>query len=115
MKKTFLKNISLLIALVVVVYLVANYSGSLRNQVLALLQIPGSSVKGASTERAQELSDKFKSDLRDQFVLLQEQAINLTLGDVINGLSRLQKIPQDIHSLQTFTKEQMDNMVKSKK
>lgn len=80
-----------------------------------MLQIPGSSVKGASTERAEELSEKFKSDLSNQFVILQEQVLNLTLGDVINGLVRLQKIPQDFHSLQEFTKEQLNDMVKSRK
>lgn len=115
MKRTFFKNISLVVALVVVVYLVANYSGLVQTTLLQLLNIPGSSVKGASTQRAQELSEKFKSDLRDQFAILQEQALNLTLGDAINGIYRLQKIPKDIHTLQEFTKEQIDDMLKSKK
>ncbi len=114
-KLGFLKNISLLIALVVVVYLVANYGGSFKNQAMALLNIPGSSVKGASTERAQEISDKFKSDLGSQVDIITSQVLNLKVSDAIDGFSRLQKIPKDIKSIEDYTTEQINNFSKKKK
>ena len=113
-KLSFLKNVSLLIALVVVVYLVANYGGSLKNQAMAILHIPGSSVMGSSTQRAQEISDKFKSDLGSEVAIVTEQVLNLKVSDAINGFSRLQKIPRDVHSIQTYIKEQTDIVLKSK-
>jgi len=114
-KLGFLKNIVLVLALVVAVYLVANYGGSLKNQALALLHIPDtSSVKGASTQRAQEISDKFKSDLGSEFENIASQAMNLKAADAINGLSRLQKIPRDINSIKQFTQEQIKTYTKKK-
>ena len=113
-KLGFLKNISLLIALVVVVYLVANYGGSIKNQVMGMLNIPGSSVKAASTQRAQEISDKFTSDLSSEIDIVTSQVLNLKVSDAINGFSRLQKIPRDIKSMQTYIKEQTNSVLKSK-
>lgn len=113
-KLGFFKNISVVIALVVVVYLVANYGGSLKNQIMSQLGIAGSSVKGASTSRAQEISDKFKSDLSSQADLLVNQVLNLKVSDAIDGFSRLQKIPRDAHSLQTYIQSQAATMVQSK-
>lgn len=113
--RTVLKNLSLLTALLLIVYLTANYAGDAKNRVLAMLDIPGSSVKGASTERAQELSEKFQSDIGTQLGILQEQALNVTLGDAITVLSRLQRIPQDIEAIKSYTEVQINNVVQSRK
>lgn len=112
--RTVLKNLSLLTALVVIVYLVANYSETVKSQVLHMLNISGSSVKGASTERAEEISEKFKSDIGMQLGILQEQALNVTLGDAITVISRLQKIPQDFHSITEYTSNQIENFTSKK-
>lgn len=114
-KLGFLKNIALVIALVVVVFFAANYGGSLKNQVLATFNIPGSSVKGASTERAQEISEKFKSDLGSEFDIITEQVLNLKISDAIDGISRLQKIPRDFQSVKEYTQEQISHFSKKKK
>src|SRR5437773_2136041 len=114
-KITFFKNISLVLALLVVVFLVANYTGPIKNQIMDMLHIPGSSVKGASTQRAQEISQKITNDMSAQFGILQEQVLSLKVSDAVNLLSRLQKIPKDAHSVEEFTKKQVDNVLKSKK
>jgi hypothetical protein len=112
--RSVLKNLSLLTALLVIVYLVANYAGDAKNRIFAMFDIPGSSVKGASTERAQEISEKFKSDIGMQLGVLQEQALNFTLGDAITVVSRLQRVPEDFHSIQEYTTNQIENFTQKK-
>ena len=112
--RSVLKNLSLLTALLVIVYLTANYAGDAKSRVFAMLNIPGSSVKGASTERAQEISEKFQSDIGAQLGVLQEQALNITLGDAITVISRLQKVPQDFHAIQEYTSNQIENFTQKK-
>lgn len=112
--RTALKNLSLLIALVAIVYLIANYSEPVKNQVLSLLNLSTSSVKGASTERAQEITEKFQSDIGTQLGVLQEEALNFTLGDAITVVSRLQKIPEDFHSIQEYTSQRIENFTQKK-
>ncbi|MBI3887471.1 hypothetical protein HY310_00190 [Candidatus Microgenomates bacterium] len=113
-KRTVLKNISLLLALVAIVYFVANYTGLAKNTILSLLNVPGTEVKGASTKRAEEISDKLGSDIGNLLEQTKIQALQFTLGDAITGLSHLQKVPQDIHSMQEFTTKQIDSVLKSR-
>lgn len=110
-KFSLIKNISLIIALVVVVYLIANYSGMVKDQIFQMLNIPGSSVKGASTERAQEISTKFQSDLGTQFGVLQEQALHVTLSDAIDTVARLQRVPRDFQAIQEYTTNKIENFI----
>jgi len=112
--KTALKNISVFAALVFVVYLVANYEESAFSRILTLLHLPQTSVKGISTERAHDISDKFTSDISSQLADLEDQALNFTLGDAITELSRVQKIPRDFQSIETFTTQQIDGFMKRK-
>ncbi len=112
--KTVLKNLSVFAALVFVVYLVANYEESALSRILTLLHLPQTSVKGIATEKAHDISNKFTSDLSSQFVDLEEQALNFTLGDAITELSRLQKIPRDFQSLRDYTSSQITNFTKKK-
>ncbi len=114
-KLSALKNFVLIIALIAVVYIIGNYNGLAREQLFAVLKIPESSVKGASTERAQEISDQFKSDLTKQTLVLEGQILNLRVSDAISILSRVQKIPQDIHSIQEYINDQAGSVLKSKK
>jgi|SRR6185369_11509215 len=112
--KSVLKNVSVLGALVFVVYIVANYAGSAQTRLLSLMNLPETSVKGISTDRAQDIGDKFKSDVESQLNILEEQALNFTLGDAITTVSRLQRIPQDFHSIQEYTSQQIENFTKKK-
>lgn len=113
--RTFFKNISLIVALVAIVYFASNYSGFIKSEVMKLFNIPGSSVAGASTQKAEEISGEIKSDIEKQLNILQKQALNLTLGNVINNVSRLQKVQKDFNSLKDYTEEKVADMLKSKK
>ncbi|HZE87537.1 MAG TPA: hypothetical protein VE090_05035 [Methylomirabilota bacterium] len=113
-KRALLKNIALIIALVVAAYLIANYTGTVKSTVMELFHISGSSVKGASTERAQEISQEIGSDFGSQFDVVKEQLLNAKVSDAISGISRLQKIPKDIKSLENFAQEEMQNFTKKK-
>lgn len=113
--RTALKNISLLIALVAVVYIVANYSGFAKNQVFSLLHMQTSEVKGASTQKAEEVSNKLKSDVTEQFEIVKEQALSFSVEDAINAFSRLQKVPEDFESIKSYTQEQIDRVIQSRK
>jgi hypothetical protein len=113
--RTVLKNISLIFALVAVVYFASHYSGTIKSEILKTFNIPGSSVAGASTKRAQEISGKISSDIIGQVDVLQKQSLNLTLTDAINGMSRLQKISRDFNTLKDFTEKKASDMLKSGK
>ncbi len=80
-----------------------------------MMNVPGADVKGASTKRAEEISGKLSSDIGNLLEQTKIQALDLTLGDAISGLSHLQKVPQDVHSMQEFTTEQIDSVLKSRK
>ena len=79
------------------------------------VNIPFESVKGASTKRAQEISKALSSDVIDGINVAKEQALHLSVLDLVNAASRLQKIPQDFQSMQKYVKEQVDGVLKSKK
>jgi hypothetical protein len=114
MKRAFLKNISLIVALIVVVYLVGNNVGMVKSTIMQAMNIPGSSVQGISTQKAEVISEKIKSDLGKQAGVAQEYLLNLSLGDALEVVSRLQKIPKDFQSIKEYSQEQIDNMLKSK-
>ena len=112
--RAFLKNIFLILALVAIVYFVSHYGGFAQSQLFKMFNIPGSSVAGASTKRAEEISGKISSDINDQLEILKKQALNLTLGDAINGLSRLQKVQKDFNSLKDYTEKKANDVLESR-
>lgn len=99
----------------VVVYLVGQYGELAKNQVFAILHLPDSSVKGASTERAKEITGNIQTDINNQVGSLEKQAMNLRVSDAINFFSRVGKIPQDISSVQQYISGQVGSVLKSKK
>lgn len=111
----FLKNIIVIVLLVVAVYFASLYGDLAKNQLLKILNIPGSSVAGASTEKAEEISGKIKSDVNVQLEIVKQQALNFTIGDAINSFSRLQKVQKDFISLKEYTEEKVNDMLESKK
>ncbi|HSA83561.1 MAG TPA: hypothetical protein VLF20_01595 [Patescibacteria group bacterium] len=110
--RTALKNVSLIVALIVVVYLVGNYSGTVKNQIMDVFDLAGSSVKGASTEKAEEISGKLQTDIAAQVDTLQKYALDLTLGDAIALFSRFQQVPKDFHSIREYTIDQIANFTR---
>ena len=110
---TIIKNALVIVFLVVGVYFIANFAGPVKNEVMGMLNMPGSSVKGASTKKAERLSDKLGSDINAQLANVEQQFLQLTVMDALNGIARLQRVPQDVRSVSDYTREQIDNMLQS--
>ena len=106
----------LTIALVIgIVYFAVSYSGPVKDRFLTILHFSGSSVKGASTKRADAISGQIKSDINNQLDSVKKQALNVKVSDLMNTFSRLQKIPRDVTSLENYLKDQLNNLTKNKK
>jgi hypothetical protein len=103
--KTHLRNVIAVLALVVVIYLATNYAGPLQQQV---------GVKGASTERAQGIAGQISQDVGSQVDAARNQAMHMSLTDVINYVSRFQRIPQDVNNVKNFAQDQIGNVLESK-
>ena len=114
-KFAVLRNLIMIIIIVGVVFMFSNYAEPVKNMVFGMLNIPNSSVLGASSQRAEEFSQKVGSDIGGHLENLQKQALNIKMGDIVNTLSRAQKIPQDLNTAREFIKEQADNVLQSTK
>ena len=97
-------NVIGVVALVAVVYIVSNYTGVIQEKV---------GVKGASTSRAQDISSNISSDLGTQFGAVEKKALDINVGDIIHGLSRFQKIPNDITSAKVYLLDQYNHISSS--
>ena len=100
-----LRNFIAVIALVFVVFIVTNYSGQVQQQI---------GVKGASTIRNQKIVGNLSSDVGSQVSSVEKQAMQVNLSDVVNGLSRFRRIPQDITSIKNYAQEQIGSVLQSK-
>jgi TolA-binding protein len=103
--KTVLRNILAIIVLAAIVYFVTNYAGLLQQQV---------GVKGASTSRAKDIAGKIGSDVGSQVGSAEQQLMNMKISGIINGLSRFQRVPQDINSIKSFAQDQITNVLESR-
>lgn len=110
----FFKNLSILLALVFVVYAVANYTGIATSSVMEMLHIPGSSVQGASTYRAQEISGEIGSDVGNHVENARSYLLDVKLLDAYNGIMRLQQVPKDVQEITSYTKEQIEGVLQSR-
>lgn len=110
----FFKNLSIILALIVVVYVVANYSGIATSSVMQMFNISGSSVQGASTEKAQEVSENIGSDVGNQVENARSYVLDVKLVDAFNGVMRLQQVPKDVQNITTYTREKVEGMVQSR-
>ena len=99
-----LRNFIAVVVLIGVIYLVTNYSGQIQQQI---------GVKGASTSRAQEIAGNITSDVGSQVNNAKDQAMHINLSDVLNGLSRFKRIPQDVNSIKNYAQSQLNNMLQS--
>jgi hypothetical protein len=109
-----LRNIVLILLIVGVVYLFANYAEPVKNMVFGMLHIPTNNVLGASSTRAGDFSKKVGSDMGQQFNTIEKQVSNIKVGDIVGVLGRAQKIPQDIQAATDFVKQQIDTVTKKK-
>jgi hypothetical protein len=99
------RNVIAVVALIGVIYFATNYAGDIQQQV---------GVKGASTSRAQKIAGKIGSDVGQQVGAARDQAMQMSLSDVLNELSRFQRIPQDIQSAKDYLQAQTSNVLQSK-
>lgn len=111
---TVIKNALVIAFLVVGVYLIANFAGPVKNEVMGMLNMPGSSVKGASTKKAEEVTQTISDNLNEQLLQLQYQVLNVSIGDAVNTVSRFQKVPQDAQHISEYAQEQLHNMLQSR-
>ena len=72
-------------------------------------------VLGDRTKKAEEISQAISSDLSGGIEGAKKQVLNMKLEDIMNIVSRAQKIPQDAHKVGDYVKDQVDSVVKSGK
>jgi predicted ribonuclease toxin of YeeF-YezG toxin-antitoxin module len=92
------------LALIVVVFLVTNYSGIIQQQI---------GVKGASTERGQNIAGQISHDVGTQVNAAKDQAMHLNLSEIVNYFSRFQRVPQDINTIKNYAQEQVNSVLQS--
>jgi TolA-binding protein len=103
--KTVLRNIIALVVLGTIVYYVTNYASMLQQQV---------GVKGASTSRARNIAGQVSNDAGSMIGTAEKQLMQMKISDIVNGLSRFQRVPQDINSIKSFAQDQVNNMLQSR-
>ena len=106
MKIKHLKNILVIGLIASAIYFLPSYIGILQQTI---------GVKGTATERTKEISSQIGSDINSQVGVVKKQILDVTISDIIASVSKLSKVSQDIKNGQKVLKEQLDNMIKSKK
>ncbi len=101
-----LRNIIAFLVLAAIVYAVSNYYGIAQQTV---------GVKGASTEKAQEVSNEIQSDIGKQAEKAADSASDVTVGDIFGFLQRFQKIPQDLQNAREYSEDQLNNFTNREK
>lgn len=92
--------------------MLSRYAEPVKNNLFATFNLQ-SDVLGASSNRAEEITDKIGSDVLGHITNIQKQALEITLGDVVETVSRVQ-IPNDIQFVhEEFIKEQADHVLQS--
>jgi hypothetical protein len=100
-----LRSVIAIVVLIAVVYFVSQYAGVFQEKI---------GVKGANTSRAQEIGGQLTSDVGQQVGAVQNQAMHVSLSDVMNYLSRFQKIPNDINNAKDYVGQQYVNLTSKK-
>jgi len=100
-----LRNLIAVLVLIAIIYFVTNYAGQLQQQV---------GVKGASTSRAQEIAGQIGNDVNSQVGSAEQQLMQVKISDIVNGLSRFQRVPQDATSIKNYLQSQANNVLESR-
>jgi hypothetical protein len=109
-----IRNGLLIVLLVVGAYFAANFGGSVKNQVFMMIGWVEQDVKGASTQRAEEISGSIGADLGKHIEDAKNNVLNFRVVDVITTISRAERIPQDFQNIGEYIKEQVDNVLQSR-
>lgn len=97
--KTLFRNFIAFTALIAIVYFVTNYYGSIQETI---------GVKGMSTQKAQEITKDINKDISKEIHNAGEKIGEIKISDIIAGLSRFQKIPQDFTNTKEYIEEQIE-------
>ena len=100
-----LRTIIAFVVLIALVYFISQYAGVIQEKI---------GVKGASTSRAQGITGQISSDVGQGVNAAKNQAMHVSLSDVVDYLGRFKRIPQDIVGAKDYVTEQYTNMVESK-
>lgn len=103
--RTHFRNVIAVVVLIAIIYGVTNYAGQIQQQV---------GVKGASTQRAQGIAGQISHDVGSQVDAAKQQAMHVSLSDVVGYLSRFQKVPEDINNIKNYVQTQANNMLESR-
>lgn len=114
MKTGIIKDIVIVGLLVIGVFFVIRYSDQVRNTVIGFMGPSLGSVKGASTTRGKEVTASLSDDLHNQLERVKKQSMNIKIGDIVNGVSRTQKIVHDIGALKDYTQAQVKKILSEK-
>lgn len=111
-KRRILLNIVILFSLAFSLYGLSVYGPLLRGTFYGLLG--NADVKGAATVRANSLPDALQKDIAAQVDSLKASGMKLTVGQIMETLSRAKKIPQDAQFVHELVKEQLRKLADTK-
>lgn len=83
-----------------------------RNPIISSIKVPSADVKGINTERAQKITHEITSDIGDGVDGAKKQVLDTKVSDIISIVSRVQKIPQDVHNIQEYVMDQVGSVLK---
>lgn len=86
-----------------------------RDAIIGFFSKTSGSVLGASTKKANVVTSQLSSDIASGATAARDQLLTLRLKDLVDGVMRLQKIPQDTNNLGNDIKEQVVNFLQPKK
>ncbi len=113
-KKGFAKDIIIVGLLLIGVFFVVRYSDPIRNSITGVLGSSFGSVKGTSTARGQEVTASLKKDLSTQIENAKKAGMHVSVGDVVNGVSRTEKIMRDLGKLKMYISDQIHRILSQK-
>lgn len=110
-----IKRLVLIGLVIAVLYGVIRYRDVAQNSFTAFVPFAPTNVLGLSTKKANEVTGKLQSDIGDGVKQAKKQALQISLGDVINGFTRLQRIPQDANTLKAYVQDHIEHVIESRK
>ncbi len=114
-KKIVIRNIFVISIIFLIVFLVSANEEYIRRKAISLLGDGTSQVRGASTEKGEEVSGKISSDIGDQMSLIKDDLLDIRIGDIMDGLSRARKISHDLSQVSIYIRDKVDGVLQSDK
>jgi hypothetical protein len=106
-----MKNVFVILFLLLLVYGITIFAEPVRQQILQLFHMPHAKVLGTSSVN---VSERMKSDMQKQVETMQNAGLQMRVVDVLNTLSRAQKIVRDTQAVGSYIQEQVTNVTSHK-